>query len=169
MSVPGIQLRLLSQMEQSSPWILHRDGVSERHWGCTHVYTIQRMDVVWVTICCWHSGPLEFLGIWQRGSCKHYSQCCFSIASVFCRSPWEFGKEMVGLKVCGNGQQRSKTLDCRPWASRMQCIVRKIGSQILRAAQAQTESGVNFCRGKSKSLSRCSLGCVARSSCNRNG
>ena len=31
------------------------------------------------------------------------------------------------------------------------------------------ESGVNFSLGKSKSLSRCSLGCVARSSCNRNG
>ena len=38
----------------------------------------------------------------------------------------------------------------------------------LRAAQAQRESGVNFSLGKSKSSSRWSLDCVARSSCNRN-
>ena len=40
---------------------------------------------------------------------------------------------------------------------------------ILRAAQAQRESGLKFSPGKSKSSSRWSLGCVARSSYNRNG
>ena len=33
----------------------------------------------------------------------------------------------------------------------------------VRAAHAQSGSGMEFCSGESKSLSRCSLGCVARS------
>ena len=40
---------------------------------------------------------------------------------------------------------------------------------LIRAAQAQRESGVNFSPGKSKSSSRWSLDSVARSSYNRNG
>ena len=48
-------------------------------------------------------------------------------------------------------------------------MFQQISRHYLRAAQAHRESGVNFCTGKSRSLSQCSLGCVARSSYNRNG
>ena len=39
----------------------------------------------------------------------------------------------------------------------------------FRAAQSQRQSGVKISLGKSKLLSGCSLGCVARGSYNRNG
>ena len=45
----------------------------------------------------------------------------------------------------------------------------RLETRYVRASQAQRESGVNFSSGKCKSVSRCSLGCVARSSYNRKG
>ena len=53
-----------------------------------------------------------------------------------------------------------------PWFSRPPSL---ISVDRLRAAQAQRESGVKFRLGKYNLLSQCSLGCVARSSYNRNG